>query len=56
MNVLTPQRAAHAEQLVLTLDGFEGPLDLLLDLARSERVDLHRISILALVEQFLAVI
>ena len=56
MNVLTPQRAAHAEQLVLTLDGFEGPLDLLLDLARSQRVDLQRISILALVEQFLAVI
>ena len=56
MNILTPQRAVQAERLVLTLDGFEGPLDLLLDLARSQKVDLHRISILSLVEQFLAVI
>jgi segregation and condensation protein A len=56
MNILTPQRAAQAERLVLSLDGFEGPLDLLLDLARSQKVDLHRISILSLVEQFLAVI
>jgi segregation and condensation protein A len=42
--------------LVLRLDGFEGPLDLLLDLARGQKVDLARISILALVEQYLAVI
>ena len=45
-----------AEQLILHLDGFEGPLDLLLDLARAQKVDLSRISILALVEQYLAVI
>ena len=45
-----------AQALVLRLDGFEGPLDLLLDLARSQKVDLARISILALVEQYLAVI
>ncbi len=42
--------------LVLHLDGFEGPLDLLLELARTQKVDLARISILALVEQYLAVI
>jgi segregation and condensation protein A len=41
---------------VLRLEGFEGPLDLLLDLARAQKVDLAKISILALVEQFLAVI
>jgi segregation and condensation protein A len=45
-----------AEGLLLHLDGFEGPLDLLLDLARTQKVDLARISILALVEQYLAVI
>jgi len=44
------------EHLVLRLEGFEGPLDLLLDLARSQKVDLAKISILALVEQYLAVI
>ncbi|QYU66030.1 segregation/condensation protein A [Leptolyngbya sp. 15MV] len=38
------------------LDGFEGPLDLLVDLARSQKVDLHAISIVALVDQYLAVI
>src|SRR5690242_21811397 len=42
--------------LVLHLDGFEGPLDLLLELARAQKVDLARISILALVEQYMAVI
>jgi segregation and condensation protein A len=41
---------------VLRLDGFEGPLDLLLELARAQKVDLATISILALVEQYLAVI
>jgi segregation and condensation protein A len=48
--------AVESESLVLQLDGFEGPLDLLLELARSQKVDLAKISILALVEQFLAVI
>jgi segregation and condensation protein A len=42
------------EALNLTLNGWEGPLDLLLTLARTQKVDLHRISILALVEQYLA--
>src|ERR1700729_4052704 len=48
--------AVESETLVLQLDGFEGPLDLLLELARQQKVDLAKISILALVEQFLAVI
>jgi segregation and condensation protein A len=45
----------NAERLALHLDGFEGPLDLLLELARGQKVDLARISILHLVEQYLAV-
>lgn len=44
------------EALVLHLEGFDGPLDLLLELARAQKVDLAKISILALVEQYLAVI
>lgn len=44
------------EQLVLNLDVFEGPLDVLLTLAREQKVDLRRISILALAEQYLAFI
>lgn len=39
--------------LVLRLEGYEGPIDLLLDLARDQRVDLSQISILALVDQYL---
>jgi segregation and condensation protein A len=39
--------------LYLELDGWEGPLDLLLDLARRQKVDLRRISILDLVDQYL---
>ncbi len=39
--------------LYLELDGWEGPLDLLLDLARRQKVDLKTISILALVDQYL---
>ncbi|CAN5202238.1 ScpA family protein [soil metagenome] len=41
------------DRLTLDLDGWEGPLDLLLALARSQKVDLHQISILALVDQYL---
>ena len=47
---------ASSENLVLRLEGFEGPMDLLLDLARSQKVDLAKISILSLVDQYLAVI
>ncbi len=42
--------------LVVRLEGFEGPLDLLLDLARSQKVDIANISILSLVDQYLAII
>lgn len=49
------EKAATA-QLVLHLEGFEGPLELLLELARAQKIDLAAISILALVEQYLAVI
>ena len=44
------------EDLVLNIEGFEGPIDLLLSLAREQKVDLKKISILALVEQYLAFI
>ena len=46
-------QAADPNQLVLHMDGFEGPLDVLLTLARAQKVDLTKISILELVEQFL---
>jgi segregation and condensation protein A len=49
-----PVRAA--DRLTLDIDGWEGPLDLLLTLARGQKVDLAKISILALVEQYLAFI
>jgi segregation and condensation protein A len=42
------------DELNLSLDGWEGPLDLLLTLARAQKVDLAQISILDLVEQYLA--
>jgi len=44
------------DTLTLAIDGWEGPLDLLLTLARAQKVDLREISILALVEQYLAFI
>jgi segregation and condensation protein A len=44
----------EADELTLSLDGWEGPLDLLLELARGQKVDLAQISILELVEQYLA--
>lgn len=46
-------RPGNGVQLVLDLDGYEGPLDLLLDLARDQKVDLARISMLALAQQYL---
>lgn len=46
--------ATGPESLVVDVDGFEGPLDLLLNLSRSQKVDLRKISILALAEQYLA--
>lgn len=58
MSVETDQfdhRAPEAE-LILALDGFEGPIGMLLTLAREQKVDLKQISILALAEQYLAFI
>lgn len=46
-------RVTGDPSLVVDVAGFEGPLDLLLHLARTQKVDLARISILALVEQYL---
>nr|WP_029005810.1 ScpA family protein [Azorhizobium doebereinerae] len=48
--------AAGEGAFVVDLDGFEGPLDLLLALARTQKVDLTRISILALADQYLSFI
>src|SRR5829696_6230405 len=50
------ERAIAEPILHVDVDGFEGPLDLLLELARRQKVDLHRISILALAEQYLVFI
>lgn len=46
--------AIGVDQLVVDVGGFEGPLDLLLAMARTQKVDLARISVLALAEQYLA--
>lgn len=46
----------HEEALIVALDGFEGPLDLLLALARTQKVDIAKISVLALAEQYLVFI
>jgi segregation and condensation protein A len=55
-DVAPPERAEGEPALLVDVDGFEGPLDLLLELARRQKVDLHRISILALAEQYLVFI
>ena len=44
---------APEEALIVALDGFEGPLDLLLALARTQKVDIAKISVLALADQYL---
>ncbi len=49
-------RAARPEMLTVSFDHWEGPLDLLLTLARNQKVDLREISILALTQQYLAFI
>ena len=50
---VTPERLTGEAGLVIDVAGFEGPLDLLLHLARTQKVDLSRISVLALAEQYL---
>lgn len=49
-------RGTGDPSLVVDVEGFEGPLDLLLSLARNQKVDLAKISVLALAEQYLAFI
>jgi segregation and condensation protein A len=49
-----PERATDEPELMVDVEGFEGPLDLLLTLARQQKVDLAKISILALADQYLA--
>jgi len=53
---MKPDLVDGPQQLVLDLDGYEGPIDLLLALAREQKVDLGKISILALADQYLAFI
>ena len=53
---LAADRATSEPALVVDVEGFEGPLDLLLALARQQKVDLAKISILALADQYLAFI
>lgn len=48
--------ADEGESLLIDIDGYEGPLHLLLELARKQKVDLARISILELAEQYIAFI
>lgn len=50
---IKPERATGEAALMIDVAGFEGPLDLLLHLARTQKVDLSRISVLALAEQYL---
>lgn len=49
-----PSTPDEATRLVVDVEGFEGPLDMLLEMARSQKVDLTAISVLQLAEQYLA--
>src|SRR6188768_2552188 len=53
---LGADRGTTEPALIVDVEGFEGPLDLLLMLARQQKVDLSKISILALADQYLAFI
>lgn len=55
-SLLEGSAAAPDEALIVELEGFEGPLDLLLSLARNQKVDLLKISVLNLADQYLAFI
>ena len=50
---ISPEDRLAAEALIVDVDGFEGPLDLLLTLSRTQKVDLRKISVLELAEQYL---
>ncbi len=47
------QERSESEQLLLYLEGFDGPIDMLLSLSRDQKVDITKISILALANQYL---
>jgi segregation and condensation protein A len=53
---ILPDRDTPTADLVVALDGFDGPIDLLLSLAREQKVDLCKLAILPLAEQYLAYI
>jgi segregation and condensation protein A len=53
---LDADRGDSEQAMIVDVEGFEGPLDLLLTLARQQKVDLHKISILALADQYLVFI
>ncbi|MFN3232214.1 MAG: segregation and condensation protein A [Alphaproteobacteria bacterium] len=53
ITLFEPPSPGGGERLVLNIDGFEGPLDVLLALARNQKIDLAEISILQLSEQYL---
>ena len=53
-NVTSVADRMAAEALIVDVDGFEGPLDLLLTLSRTQKVDLRKISVLDLARQYLA--
>jgi segregation and condensation protein A len=53
---VAPELASDERALIVDVEGFEGPLDVLLTLARHQKVDLTKISILALADQYLAFI
>ena len=54
--MLVEERATDEPAMMVDVEGFEGPLDLLLTLARQQKVDLAKISILALADQYLVFI
>src|ERR1700709_774003 len=51
--IAKPAAAPPPSELVVDLEGYEGPIDVLLTLARSQKVDLTKISILQLADQYL---
>lgn len=55
-DILSVSERMAAEALIVEVEGYEGPLDLLLTLSRTQKVDLRQISVLALAEQYLGFI
>ena len=51
-NTFQDSQISQENEFKISLDGYEGPIDLLLDLARKQKVDLSEISILTLAEQY----